>query len=247
MDSNSYQLYNEHQQHHSSAQRYRPTPPQSPYPIHQDPIYHLPAFHDPVSPYTTPTSPYDIMSISNSKLDQPIHHYSPALSGKDFSPQSFPADFHDRRLHSVSSNGYPSDYPDDYAMTSIPQNPSIPFSPPLQQFPDRLARFPPERYTQHNVPNLLPQMHPNHSTDIIRSAVQQPPTPSFRDNNIPSYNEIQYLGNSEMRIHAVDETLSRMKLQGNPVVGPSSDLQSFIRYVLPFQSNPSNLLIFFLL
>ena len=237
MDNNSYQLYHEQQQQQqqqqSSSHRYhRATPPSPVYPpIPQD---YLPAFHDPVSPYPTPTSPYDIMST---KLDQPIHHYSPALSGKDFSPQPFPGDFHDRRLHAVSSNGYPSDYPDDYAMTAIAPNPSIPFSPsPLHQFPERLSRFPPERYTHQNLPNLIPQMHPNHSTDIIRSAVQPPPTPSFRDNSIPSYNEIQYLGNSEMRIHAVDETLSRMKLQGNPIVGPSSDLQSFIRYVLSFQS-----------
>jgi recombining binding protein (suppressor of hairless) len=66
-------------------------------------------------------------------------------------------------------------------------------------------------------------------TDILRNAVPPPATQSFRDTNISPYNEMQYLGNSEMRMYAVDETLSRMKLQGNPMMGPASDLQTFIR------------------
>jgi len=98
-----------------------------------------------------------------------------------------------------------------------------------------MARFPSERYSHNTVPNVVPQMHSNHSADILRNAVPPPASQSFRDTNISPYNEMQYLGNSEMRMYAVDETLSRMKLQGNPMMGPTSDLQTFIRYVLTYQ------------
>jgi hypothetical protein len=156
-----------------------------------------------------------------------MHHYTPPIAGKEFPPQPYPGDIHDRRLPGVSPNAYQSDYPDDYAMTGAI---SIPYTP-SQQFLDRLGRFPSERYSHQPVSNVLPHIHSNHpTTDIMRSAVPPPVTSSFRDNNISPYNEMQYLGNSEMRMHAVDETLSRMKLQGNPMMGPASDLHTFIRY-----------------
>ena len=207
------------------------------YAITSETIYPHASFQDGVSPYNpSSANPYDMMAMSNGRVspmtpsDPTLQHYTPPLSGKEFPPQHFAGDIHDRRLPGVSSNGYQSDYPDDYAMAGINPNTSIPFTPsPIQQFPDRLARFPSERYSHHTVPNVVPHMHSNHSTEILHNAVPPPATPPFRDTNISPYNEMQYLGNSEMRMYAVDETLSRMKLQGNPMMGPASDLQTFIR------------------
>lgn len=237
-DHSSYTLFHDPASSAFNSHRYRTNASSSSlgpsYPMTSDAIYQHASFQDAVSPYNTPSvNPYDMMAMNSGKVspmnpsDPAMQHYSPTVSGKEFSSQPFGGDIHDRRLQGGSSNGYQSDYPDDYGM-SLNTNTNMPFpAAPIQQFPDRLTRFPSERYSHHTAP-IVSHMHSNHSTEIMRSTVPSPATP-FRDTSISPYNEMQYLGNSEIRMHSVDETLSRMKLQGNPMMGPASDLQSFIR------------------
>ncbi|KAJ3484184.1 hypothetical protein NLJ89_g12003 [Agrocybe chaxingu] len=101
----------------------------------------------------------------------------------------------------------------------------------MQHFNDRLGRFPPERYSHPSQqPSTVPSHISSHGPDMMRGVAPHA-THSFRDNNVSPYDDMHYLGNShsEVRMNAVDETLSRMKLQGHPIMGASNDLQTFIR------------------
>lgn len=135
------------------------------------------------------------------------HHYM----SSDYNQQPFASDIQDRRL----PNAYHSDYQDDY---------TIPFAQnQVHHFQDRLPRFPSQDRYQNNPMN--------NGHDMLRSV---PPAHSFRDNNISPYDDVHYMSNPHTPMHAVDETLSRMKLQGHPMMGPAGDLQTFIRLVLFF-------------
>ena len=211
------------------------------YALNSDNMYHNASFSDSVPPFSPSSAhPYDMMNMNSGKASpiasEPLHHPGAYPPPKEYHPPQPFSDIHDRRLPGVPPNGYHSEYPDDYAMGGINNNnPNIPFPhhSPIQQFPDRLGRYPPDRYTHQALPpsNVAPHIANTHSTDLMRGV---PPhaTHSFRDNNVPPYDDMHYIGNAhpqEIRMHAVDETLSRMKLHGNPMMGPSNDLHSFIR------------------
>ncbi|KDR75186.1 hypothetical protein GALMADRAFT_226846 [Galerina marginata CBS 339.88] len=206
-------------------------------------IYSHPSFGDSVPSFNGSNgNPYDIITNLSSGKVSPLtpsdpvgglHHqggFPPSVAGKDYPPQGF-GDIHERRLPGVGSNGYHSEYPDDYTISNI--NNGLPFGPSaMQHFHDRLGRFPPDRYSHptgppSGVPSHIPN---NHGSDLMRGVAPHA-THSFRENPVSPYDDMHYLGNShpEMRMHTVDETLARMKLQGHPMMGASNDLQTFIR------------------
>lgn len=229
-----------------SSQRYRTNASSSSslgpgYGINSDNIYSHSTFADSVPSFNGSNgNPYDIIStLSSGKVspltpsDTGLHHqnsFPPAVAGKDYPPQGF-GDAHERRLPGIGANGYHSEYPDDYTIGGM--NNGLPFGPSaMQHFQDRLGRFPPDRFNHPTgPPSNAPSHIPNgHGSELMRGVAPHA-THSFRDNNVAGYDDMHYLGNShpEMRMHAVDETLSRMKLQGHPIMGASNDLQTFIR------------------
>jgi hypothetical protein len=226
MDTTGYSLFAD------SNSRYRTNASSSSslgpaFPMNSEPIYSHASFAD--SSSFNPSNGYDIEKVSPesaTNLHHPTGGFPPT---KDYPPQSF-GDVHERRLPGVGPNGgYPAEYSDDYAIGNINNN-GLPFGPSaMQHFQDRLGRFPPDRYTHLSGP---PSHHmPNgHSSDLMRGVAPHA-THSFRENPVSPYDDIHYLGNGhpEMRMHTVDDTLARMKLQGHPIMGTSNDLQTFIR------------------
>ncbi|KAF9529206.1 jkappa-recombination signal binding protein, partial [Crepidotus variabilis] len=207
--------------------------------MNSDGIYHNGSFSESVPSFNGSNgNPYDMMSMSSGKVspltpsDNGLHHTGafPPVASKEYPPQPF-GDIHERRLPGVGSNGYHSEYPDDYAMGGMNNNNGIPFGPgSMQQFQDRLGRFPPDRYNHQNngSSNVPSHISNGHGQDLMRGVAPHA-THSFRENNLSPYDDVHYLGNSHPQMHAVDETLSRMKLQGHPIMGAASDLQTFIR------------------
>jgi len=249
-DHANYSLFSESTSPTSfTSQRYRTNASSSSslgpaYGMNSDNIYSHASFADSVPSFNGSNgNPYDIIStISSGKVspltpsDSGLHHpggFPPAVAGKDFPPQAF-GDVHERRLPGVGPNGYHSEYPDDYTIGGGGMNNGLPFTPSaMQHFQDRLGRFPPDRYNHPTGPqpsNVPQHMSNGHGSDLMRGVAPHA-THSFRDNNVSPYDDMHYIGNShpEMRMHAVDETLARMKLQGHPIMGASNDLQSFIR------------------
>ena len=218
-------------------------------------MYTHPSFTDP-SFNGSNSNTYDIMSNISSGKVSPLTpadsvnglHHSPAFppSGKEYTPSSF-GDIHERRLPNVGSNGYQSEYPDDFSMGNL--NNGLPFGPSaMQHFQDRLGRFPSDRYTHQAGPPVSSHIPNGHNSDLMRGVAPHA-THSFRDGGLPGYEDMpHYLGPShpEMRMHAVDETLARMKLQGHPIMGASNDLQTFIRYAITILSIPPFLIQFFI-
>lgn len=198
-----------------------------------DGLYH-PPFGESVPSFNSGN--YDIITNLSSGKVSPLTpsdsvtslHHPPGFPPKDYNHQAFP-DMESRRLPGVNP-AYHSDYPDDYAIGGI--NNGIPFSPSaMNHFHDRLGRFPPDRYSHPNGPpsGMRAFVSNPRFAHFIRGVAPQA-THSFRDHSV--YDDMHYLGNvhPEMRnMHAVDETLSRMRL--NPLAGASSDLQTFIRSV----------------
>jgi recombining binding protein suppressor of hairless len=209
-----------------------------PYGINSKNMYTHPSFTDPAFNGSNGNT-YDIMSGISSGKVSPLTpadsvnglHHSPAFpqSGKEYPPSAF-GDIHERRLPNVGSNGYQSEYPDEFSMGNL--NNGLSFGPSaMQQFQDRLGRFPSDRYAHQGGPPVPSHIPNGHNSDLMRGVAPQA-THSFRDGGLPGYEDMpHYLGPShpEMRMHAVDETLARMKLQGHPIMGASNDLQTFIR------------------
>ncbi|KNZ72896.1 Suppressor of hairless like protein [Termitomyces sp. J132] len=152
-----------------------------------------------------------------------IHPFPPPP--KEFLSPSF-SDSSDRRLSS-----YQNDMIDDFAMGNISSNP--PFSPSaIQHFQ---GRFPPENRFSHPGPSPIV---PSHVSGI-------PPhvTSSYRDGPVSPY--VDYIGSSHQdmsRMPTVDETLARMKLHGQSIMGTSNDLHTFIRpYLEQYVRTPNRL------
>lgn len=247
MDSTSYNLFAD------SNSRYRTNASSSSslghgFPMNSEPIYPHASFPDSVPSFNgSNANPYDLITSGKaSPLESATHPAGAFPPTKDYPPQSF-GDMHERRLPGVSPNGaYHAEYPDDYAMGNI--NNGLPFGPSaMQHFNDRLGRFPSDRYSHPSGPPPSASHHiPNgHSSDIMRGVAPHA-THSFRDNPVSPYDDIHYLGNAhpEMRMHTVDDTLSRMKLQAHPIMGTSSDLQTFIRPYLDQYVRTQNRLAF---
>lgn len=150
-----------------------------------------------------------------------LHHSSafPPTSGKDYPPSSFPDFGPDRRVSS-----YQSDLSDDYAMGNNPYSPSI------QHFQDRLARFTPDnRFNNSNGNSGPPHGLPPHG--ISPHATH----PYRTENGVNGYEDMpHYMGNphgdmASLRMPTVDEQLARVALRGHSIMGASNDLQTFIR------------------
>jgi hypothetical protein len=221
-----------------ASQRYRTNASSSsslgpPYGINSESMYSHPSFTDSVPSFNGPNrNTYATPANSFNGL-----HHSSAFppSGKDYSPPGF-GDVHERRLPNVGANGYHSEYSDEHSMGNM--NNGLPFGPSatIQHFQDRLGRFPSDRYV-HKAGPPVPSHTPNgHNSDLMRGVAPHA-THSFRNGGLPVYEDMpHYLGHShpETKMHAVDETLARMKLQlegpgRRPITGASNDLQSFIR------------------
>jgi recombining binding protein suppressor of hairless len=223
-----------------------------------EPIYSHASFNDSVPPFSGSNgNPYDIIngmpsSYSSGKVspltpNDTVGHL-PSVSAfsssvgmnsvhKEYAPRhAHPDLMHDRRLSSMSANSYQSEFPEEYAMSN-----GLPYSPPaVPHFQERLGRFVPDaRFSHHSVPSssVSPHSHSGYSSDMLRGVAPHA-THSYRpDGTVNGYDGIpHYIGSNhhgEMPSHMpVDETLARMKLQGHSMMGPSNDLQTFIRLVL---------------
>ncbi|KAF8200658.1 jkappa-recombination signal binding protein [Pholiota molesta] len=262
-DHSNYSLFNESTSPTAfTSQRYRTNASSSSslnhgFAINSDGLYSHASFGDSVPSFNGSNggNPYDIITNLSSGKVSPLtpsdsvtslHHppgFPPSVAGKDYPPQGYNDIHESRRLPGVGG-GYHSEYPDDYAIGGI--NSGLPFSPgAMQHFQDRLGRFPPERYSHPTGPpsgvsaHGLPNGHGG--SDLMRGVA---PHATFRENHVSPYDDMHYLSNShpEMRMHTVDETLARMKLQGHPIMGASNDLQTFIRpYLDQYVRTPNRL------
>lgn len=227
------------------------------YGVSSDGLYPHPPFNDAVNSFNgSNVNPYDMMngmssSYSSGKVSpltpsDPVGGLHgptgfPPVGGKDFPGFS---DVGDRRLPSVATNGYQSDFPEDYAMGNMNNNGLSFPSSQLQPFQERVGRFSDGRFPS-STPNVPPHLQHSHSSDIMRGVNPHATTHSFRDAPVSGYDEIpSYLHpnpHSDMgiRIPTVDDPLSRMKLQGHPIMGTSNDLQTFIRCVRSVELDPT--------
>ncbi|KAM6502047.1 jkappa-recombination signal binding protein [Amanita muscaria] len=215
------------------------------YGVNSDGLYSHPPFNDAVPQFNSSNvHPYDMINgISpsyNSGKVSPLTPsepgggmngpptFPPSVGNKDF-PPGF-SDVGDRRLPSVPSNGYHSDFPEDYPMgnmnnVSFPPSQLHPYSERIGRYSD--GRFPPVG----NVPSHLQ----NHSADMMRGVNPHATTHPFRDPSVPGYEDVPpYLqpsphGDMAIRMPSIDDPMTRMKLQGHPTMGTSNDLQTFIR------------------
>lgn len=155
--------------------------------------------------------------------------------GKDYPSQSgYPSLLPDRRTN-VSNTNYSSDYPEDYNMDGV--NNGMNFTHPTQQYQERIGHFQHDGRFPHPGPTAVPshmQLH-NHSPDVLRGVAPQS-THSFRPDVTGFDDMYPYMGpgptgDLSLRMPGVDDTLARMKLQGQSGMGASSDLQTFMRYV----------------
>ncbi|KAF8623071.1 hypothetical protein AX15_006489 [Amanita polypyramis BW_CC] len=218
------------------------------YGVNSDTLYSHPSFNDAVPSFNGPNvNPYDMMngissSYSSGKVSpltpsDPVgglhgpSGFPPSIGNKDFS--GYP-DIGDRRLPSVVPNGYHSDFPEDYALGNISSG--LPSFPPsqLQPFQERVGRFSDGRFAP-SASNVPPHLQQTHSAEMMRGVNPHATTHSFRDTQVSGYDEIpSYLQSNPhndmaIRMPPIDDPLSRMKLQGHPIMGTSNDLQTFIR------------------
>ena len=258
-DHNSYDIFSSSASGSLASQRYRTNASSSSslgpnYALGVDSMYPTSSFTDTLPPFHPPNNnPYDLMnglssSYSSGKPspltpNDPVgtlqHNsgfpFSAGTPSKEFSPHhNFPDSILDRRLSTVS-NGYSSEFNEDYSGLNVNTGLGLGAFPPsqsaVQQFQDRLGRMPNDsRYSAAGVPPLsVPtHLHQGHSSDLIRGVAPQA-THSYRpENGMSSYDDIpQFLPNPQvdfpLRIHSVDENLARLRLQG------AGDLQTFIR------------------
>ncbi|KAF4620627.1 hypothetical protein D9613_000438 [Agrocybe pediades] len=246
-DHPNYSLFSDSSSTPFNSQRYRTNASSSSslghgFGINSDNMYSHPSFADTVPAFNGSNgNPYEMMNNLSSGKVSPLtpsdsvpnlHHpgaFPPTIAGKDYPPHAF-GDVPERRL---PASGYHADYPDDYSIGNI--NNGMPFGPSaMQHFNDRLGRFPPERYSHP------PPSH-NHDSSLMRG-VAPLATNSFREPPSP-YDDMHYLSShQDVRMQTVDDTLARMKLHGHPMMGTSSDLQSFIRpYLDQYVRTPNRL------
>lgn len=163
-------------------------------------------------------------------------------AGKDYSSQSgYPSLLPDRRTSNVSNtNNYGSDYPEDYSMDGINNAMNLNHSShSAQQYQERLGHYQHDgRFssgTSSAVPSHMP-LHHNHGPEVLRGVAPQS-THSFRPDatgfgEMYPYMAPNLAGDLSLHMPGVDDTLARMKLQGQSGIGSSSDLQTFMRFVL---------------
>jgi recombining binding protein (suppressor of hairless) len=202
-------------------------------------------------------NPYDIISgmpssYSNGKAppltsSDSVGHlpHLPAFSSagmtsvhKEYTRHTYPDPMPDRRLSSMGTHHYQTDYPDEYVMASgiTHTNTVVPtFSG--RSAHERSLRFP----SDPRFPSVSGGSHtalPDQSAHASESLGAVPPqvTQSYRPENArTAYDDYSpVLGPShdgELPHHMppVDESLARMKLHTHSIAGPSNDLQTFIR------------------
>jgi recombining binding protein (suppressor of hairless) len=227
------------------------------YNMNAEPIYPHASFSDSVPQYSSSNgNPYDIIngmpsSYSSGKVSpltpsDPVGHLPPvsafasSSAGMNTAHKEFPRHgysdlMQDRRLSGVSASSYQSEYPEEYpASSNLPYPTSA-----VPHFQDRLVRYPPDARFPHpsgSSPSVHPHVRPGHSSEMLRSVAPHA-THSYRpDGSVNGYDDMShYMGNHHGDIPppmpAVDETMARMKLQGHSMMGPSNDLQTFIRFV----------------
>ncbi|KAG6848696.1 hypothetical protein H0H93_014783 [Arthromyces matolae] len=164
-----------------------------------------------------------------------LHPFSP--HSKEFPSHNF-SDLQDRRLPTISPNTYQNDMIDDFAMGAINGNP--PFPPPLQSFSGRFAppdnRFNPAPCPPPTLPSHVPTIPPL----VTNSYHRDGPVSPYED--MPHYMTPSPHQDMPLRMPSVDETLSRMKLQGHSIIGTSGDLHTFIRpYLDQYVRTPNRL------
>lgn len=192
--------------------------------------------------HTLPSS-YGGAKISALTPNDPIQQPSlfPAQSsigGKDFSPQNgYHNLIQDRRTSNLSNYG--SDYPEEFTMDGANNHQSgMSYSHPnAQQYQERLGRFQPDNHFPQTSgsPTVPSHLHHHHGSDVLRSVAPQS-THSYQS-DIPGFDDMHpYMGSNptgdlSLRMPGVDETLARMKLQGQTSMSSANDLHTFIRFV----------------
>lgn len=185
----------------------------------------------------SPLTPNDAMQQPPSLFS---HQNGMNGGGKEFSPQhGYPNLLPDRRPSNMSNTSYNSDYSEEFTMDSVSRDHNgmnFPH-PAMQQYQERLGRFQPGNHFSQplNPPSVPSHMHHNHGPDVLRGVAPQS-THSYRP-DIPAFDDMHtYMapsptGDLSLRVPGVDETLARMKLQGQVGIGASNDLHAFIRFV----------------
>jgi len=256
-----FDIFSNSQTNNFGSQRYRTNASSSSslgpnYSIGGDPTYSH-SYADPVPPFSG-GNPYDMghglqSSYSSGKVSpltpsDPMQQASLFSSqngisggGKEFAPQNGYSNLLlDRRTSHMSNTSYGSDYPEEFAMGGANNNHngmSYPL-PPIQQYQER--RFQHEqRYSHPSGSSAVPShMHHNHGPDVLRSVAPQ--STHHYQSDITGFDELHpYIGpgptgDLSLRMPSVDETLARMKLQGQASMGGSNDLHTFIRSVYDY-------------
>jgi recombining binding protein suppressor of hairless len=214
------------------------------YGINNDGLYSQQSFNDSVPSFgsnydmihSLPSS-YGSGKVSPLTPSDPGPLHGPPF-GKDFSSsQNFPDFSSDRRLSSVSSGTYASDLSEDFAMNGVN---NLPFpSSALQHFSDRLGRF--QSATGQGISPISPSAH---SPDILRGVAPHA-THGYRpENGLNGFDDMPFIASphNDFRMSGVDEQLARVGLRGPPMMGTSSDLQTFIRpYLEQYVRSPNRL------
>jgi recombining binding protein (suppressor of hairless) len=217
-----------------------------------DTIYPHPSFGDNVPSFSgSNRNTFEMMGISSSYSSgkvspndgtgplPPVSAFPPSVGMNGLQKEYSHSNYHDivpdRRLAGVN---YQSEYHDDF-----PVNSALSFPPPpnSHHYADRVSRFPSDdRYSHSSAAHstVPSHSHSSHSHDMLRG-VAPLATHVFRSDGAlhnNGYDDLHYStpGHPEMslRMPSVDETLSRMKLQGHSIMGASNDLRTFIRRVI---------------
>ena len=123
----------------------------------------------------------------------------------------------DRRLSTVSSNGFPSDLPDDYQL-AVNSHPAFGSTPtPHPTFPDRLTRF-------HQDTFLGQSQMQGHPHDQFRGVPPQATHSPYDE--IPNYLMQNPQNDLSLRIPGVGDAMMGMRMSQ---MGAATDLQTFIR------------------
>ncbi|KAH7911980.1 LAG1-DNAbind-domain-containing protein [Hygrophoropsis aurantiaca] len=250
-----------------ASQRYRANSSSSSslspnYGMAPDGVYSHPSFGDSVPSFGPPNNnPYDVISSVPSSYSSgkgsPLTpsdpmtgiQHSPVFphsigSSKDFSNgHAYPDLLPDRRLSNMSGGSYHSEFPDDYGLNNGSGYPSA-----VQHFQDRMGgRFQPDsRFPHSSLPPTSVPSHLQHS-EMFRGVAPQA-THSFRpDTGLPGYDEMpQYMGpnphaDMSLRMPGIGDSFQGMR-PGQPGMGASNDLQTFIRpYLDQYVRTPNRL------
>ncbi|KAG9316214.1 LAG1-DNAbind-domain-containing protein [Chiua virens] len=199
----------------------------------------VPSSYSGSSGKVSPLTPSDPMSGMQHSPVFPLNGHQ-----KGFSDSHYTDLLPERRISNVAATGYHPDFADDYGMTNGASYPPS----ALQPFQDRMGRFQPDSHFSHSpLPPTSVPSHMAHSPEMFRTAVAPQATHCFRpDSGIPAYEDIpQYLGpnpHADLSLMPMGMGPGFSGMRHGPGMGPSNDIQSFVRsYLDQYVRTPNRL------